>query len=62
MKEQALMKKVKTIVKTLLFSTLMAVVISTAGYKVSPERDLTENVVAVCCSEYPDSESNMTGY
>ena len=56
------MKKVKTIVKTLLFSTLMAVVVSTAGYKISPERDLTENVVAVCCSEYPDSESNTTGY
>ncbi len=56
------MKKVKTIVKTLLFSTLMAVVILTAGYKVSPERDLTENVAAVCCSEYPDLESNMTGY
>lgn len=52
------MKKVKTIVKTLLFSAFMTVVVSTAGYNVK----LEENAVAVCCSEYPDSESNMTGY
>ncbi len=56
------MKKVKTIVKTLLFSTLMAVVISTAGYKVSPEGTQDENAISVCSEECPSFPSIESGY
>lgn len=64
-KEQIIMKKVKSIVKTLLFSVFMAVVVSTAGDTVSPVGNPIvnpkENLIATCCEEYPNAEPNKSG-
>ncbi len=56
------MKKVKSIVKTLLFSVFMAVVVSTAGDTVSFVESPSENDVLMCCEEYPDLDSNKSNY
>ncbi len=61
-KEQIIMKKVKSIVKTLLFSVFMAVVVSTAGDTVSFVESPSENDVLMCCEEYPDLDSNKSNY
>lgn len=56
------MKKVKTIVQTILFSTLMAVVVSASGYKVSLERSQDKNAISVCSEECPSFPSIESGY
>jgi hypothetical protein len=61
-KEQIIMKKVKSIVKTLLFSVFMAVVVSTAGDTVRLIENPMENSIATCCEEYPSAEQIGSGY
>ena len=56
------MKKVKTIVNTLLFSAFMTVVVSTAGYKAKLTGNQDDNTISVCSEECPSFSSIESGY
>lgn len=56
------MKNLKTILKTLLFSTFMAVMVSTAGNTVVNITNTTESSIPVCCEECPDLPLTDSGH